>query len=411
VREIKLREFQQSGPVELTVTQRDALVELIPTLLIRPVKGSSGTFTLVPQSTVGAVVVDGLAVVIEPKIPIDRVLFLISYCLDPKNWKKSTFQFDEAESLVEAVAVSFAALLERAFHRGLLQGYRSEEDSLATVRGRIRFDEQLRRRNGIAPPVEVVFDEFTEDITENRILKAALNRLRHLRFRSEFASRRLRRFDQTLANVSLVQYPIRSVPEVQYTRLNEHYRPAIELARLILSWFSLELKHGESRGSAFLVDMNVVFERFVHTALREALGLSERQFPLGLNGRDLHLDCAMRVELLPDLSWWSGGRCEFVGDVKYKAVNVAGIKHPDLYQLLAYTVATKLPTGLLIYASGEGEPARHVVTNVGKNLEVMSVNLHGTPSDILSQMQVVADVVSAQNWSNKAAARDLPGSR
>jgi 5-methylcytosine-specific restriction enzyme subunit McrC len=197
VREIRLREFQQSEPVELSVTQRDALAELVPSLNIRPVKGSSGAFSLTPQSTVGAAVVEGLAVVLEPKIPIDRVLFLISYCLDPKNWKHSAFQFDAADSLVEAIGISFASLLERALHRGLLQGYRPEEDSLSTVRGRIRFDEQLRRRNGSAPPVEVVFDEFTEDITENRILKAALNRLRHLRFRSEFAQRRLRRFDQT----------------------------------------------------------------------------------------------------------------------------------------------------------------------------------------------------------------------
>ena len=28
-----------------------------------------------------------------------------------------------------------------------------------------------------------------------------------------------------------------------------------------------------------------------------------------------------------------------VGDLKYKRVNVEGVKHPDLYQLLAYATA------------------------------------------------------------------------
>jgi 5-methylcytosine-specific restriction enzyme subunit McrC len=146
--------------------------------------------------------------------------------------------------------------------------------------------------------------------------------------------------------------------------------------------------------------MNTVFERFVYTALKEALGLSERQFPLGRRCRNLHLDSAQRVDLQPDLSWWSGGRCEFVGDVKYKAVNVAGIKHPDLYQLLAYTVAAQVPTGLLIYAAGEGTPARHKVTHAGKCLEVVSVDLKGAPPTILERMTAVASVVCSQRAVN-----------
>jgi 5-methylcytosine-specific restriction enzyme subunit McrC len=46
------------------------------------------------------------------------------------------------------------------------------------VRGSIRFDERVRKRFGIPLPVEVRFDEFTEDILENRLLKAALRLLR-----------------------------------------------------------------------------------------------------------------------------------------------------------------------------------------------------------------------------------------
>ena len=47
---------------------------------------------------------------------------------------------------------------------GLLQGYRHEEEALHTVRGRIRFNDQVNRRFGVPLLLEVAFDEFTEDI-------------------------------------------------------------------------------------------------------------------------------------------------------------------------------------------------------------------------------------------------------
>ena len=74
------------------------------------------------------------------------------------------------------------------------------------VRGRIRFDDQVRRRFGILLPVEVRFDDFTEDILENRLLKAALAVLGTLRLRSESSRQSLRRFNHVLDLVSLQTY-------------------------------------------------------------------------------------------------------------------------------------------------------------------------------------------------------------
>ena len=97
--------------------------------------------------------------------------------------------------------------------------------------------------------------------------------------------------------------------------------------------------------------MNRVFEDFVIVALREALGLSAIIFTQGASGKLLHLDEARRVRLEPDMSWWEGSFCTFVGDVKYK--RLTGNKNADLYQMLAYLAATDLQSGLLVYAAGE----------------------------------------------------------
>src|SRR5690606_22163318 len=248
-------------------------------------------------------------------------------------------------------------------------------------------DDQLRSRFGIAPPVEVRFDDFTEDIEVNRLLKAAIRRLGRLRIRSIKARRSLRSFDQALMRVSDVDYDPRRLPEFDWNRLNAHYRTATELAKLILRSSSFELRRGNVRSAAFLVDMNKVFEDFVVLALRETLGLTEWEFPQGVRTR---LDRAGLVRLEPDISWWEDGICVFVGDVKYKKVRADGVNHPDLYQLLAYVVANQLTGGLLIYAAGEDQPAVHEVLHIDRRLEVMTLDLSGDPEVVLTQIREVA---------------------
>jgi len=394
IRHLTLSEYLRTPGVPLSAAEVDGFqkIERHP-VDITPSVGQPGCYDLTPGSQVEIIELETLAVEIRPKIEIDRVLFLVSYAVDPDRWRDTLAGFATERSLVEAIAPGFAAQARRAFRRGLLTGYRAEEDALQTVRGRVRFEDQLRRRFGRFPPAEVRYDEFTADIEENRLVKAAMARLRRTRIRSAAVRASLRALDGILEAVKLVEYDPRRLPTIIYTHLNSHYRPAVELAKLILRTVSIELRRGEIRASAFLVDMNEVFENFVVVALRDALGLSERAWPQGARCRRIVLDQAGIVDLEPDLSWWDGNVCTFVGDVKYKRVSVTGIKHPDLYQLLAYTVATNLPGGLLIYAAGEGDERFHRVVHAGKDLHVIPLDLRGGPHAILAQIDRVATMV------------------
>ena len=319
------------------------------------------------------------------------MLFLISYALDVRGFKPEDFRFGDAPDLFEAMIPGFVAQVRRAFRRGLLRGYRVEEEALHGVRGRIRFNDQIRDRFGISPPVEVSYDDFTEDTEMNRLIKAALVRLGRMRIRSRDARRSLRAFDRVLGQVADVEYRRGAIPDFSFDRLNRHYEPAIRLAQLILRSTTIEFSRGGVRSASFLVDMNKVFEDFMVTALRETLGVTERDFPQGASGRLLWL-AGDRIRLKPDLSWWEGRRCVFVGDLKYKKTDY-GIPNADLYQLLAYTIAADLPSGLLIYAQGERDPTVYSVRHAGKLLEITAVDLSGSPEQILADVSRVADTI------------------
>ena len=299
----------------------------------------------------------------------------------------------------------FAASARRAFSRGVVHGYRTEEEALHTVRGRIRFADQMRRRFGIPMPVEVRYDDFTEDVLANRLVRRAAERLGRMRIRSPSSRAGLAWIDGTLENVALVEYPRHAVPEVVFNRLNEHYREVVALARLILRHGTIETGRGAIRAPGFLMDMNRVFQEFVTRALRESLGLSDRTFRSDSGVRGVTLDEARRVDLRPDLSWWEGPTCRFVGDAKYKRVQDGHVPNADLYQLLAYATALDLPGGLLVYAQGEAADAVHVVRHAGRRLEVAALDLSGTIDELRRRIEGLAERVRRLRDAGPAASR------
>ena len=390
---IDLREYEPSDHIKLPVVDRDSLKEYLPSLKIEPAQGKADTYQITPSSVVGAIEIGDLTVLIQPKIGIPNLLSLACYAMGAfRHRENQMFDFEEdVEAVPDTLALALAAAARRAFSRGLLHGYLTEEEALQTVRGRIRFDEQLRRRFGLPLPIEVTYDEFTDDILENRLVKSAVLRLGEMRLRSSRARRDLGWIMAMLEDVSHSDFAPKDIPEVSFNRLNEHYRIVVQLSRLILRNSAFESRRGQVRATGFLMDMNSVFQEFVTVALREELRLSPHSFG---EKEIASLDMTENVHLRPDLTWRESGNCLFVGDAKYKAADQS-VPNSDLYQLLAYVSALDLPGGMLIYAKGESDPVTYQVRHSRKQLEIAALDLSGSLDEVLDRVKVVASRVRA----------------
>ena len=394
----------------LSAAQRDTLLREANTLNLRiePVVDALDSYRVTAGHKVGTIEVGELSVLIEPKIGIPQLLSLACYAMGVFRFEEDTpFDFKETETLPDVLAIALASAARGAFVSGLLHGYRTEEDALPTVRGRIRLEDQMRRRFGVGLPVEVRYDEFTDDILENQLVKAAASRLSRMRLRSVKARRGLSWVAGMLEQVSLVEFGASDVPETRFDRLNEHYRGVVGLARLVLRHSEFESGRGHVRASGFLMNMNNLFQEFVTVALREALGASEQTLRSDRGVRRVTLDEGGLAGLQPDLSWWDGATCTFVGDAKYKNLTNRRVPGTDLYQLLAYATALDLPGGLLVYAQGEADTASYVVRHSGKRLDVVALDLSGTLDEVLERVRYVAERVRAlrdtARWASRAA--------
>ena len=137
-----------------------------------------GLFRIEPVGMVGSVRTPTVQLEVRPKdrLGLSRLLFLLSYAGN-QGFRDDPVAAVEDSDLWSALAESLAQLADRALSRGVLQGYLTVDESLRTVKGRIRISDQISRRPGMLVPLEVSYDEFTEDIAENRILRAALERM------------------------------------------------------------------------------------------------------------------------------------------------------------------------------------------------------------------------------------------
>ncbi|MFE2056681.1 McrC family protein [Streptomyces sp. NPDC059446] len=352
-----------------------------------------GFWSLRAGSKVGAVAVtapDGGApftVRVTPKVPIVRLFFLLGYSLDPnRNWRDGEVEVTEHRDLLPALAHAVERQVDRALRQGLLQGYRPTEESALVVRGRIREAEQVRRRFGAMLPVEVVYDEFTIDIAENRILRTAVDRLLRLPGVPHDVRRRLLHQRARLSDVTAIVRG-QPVPGWLPTRLNTRYHQALRLARAVLDGISAEHSPGGLLIDGFLFDMNKLFEDFVTVALRNAFHTRGSGHAVRL--QDLHhLDEAAAIRMKPDLVLYepAGGTPCAVLDAKYKAERRGGYPDADLYQMLAYCTALGLREGHLVYAKGNAPHAAHQVRHAGIVIHQHALDLNQEPNGLLAEV-------------------------
>lgn len=365
------------------------------------------------RNYVGSISVGGIQVLVRPKIPLRNLFLLLEVGLRERDWRDEATQYETSEDLLPAFVSFFARTTETTLARGLYHSYRERRDRLPAMRGRIDIARQLARP-GVEIPTACRFTEFTADLVENSYLRAAVSRSLRVAGVQAADRHRLMRHLVALEDVGDVRHHPADFDDVVFTRLNEHYRPALRLARLVLENLTLRDAIGEVETSSFMLDMNDLFERFVTERLRRALRGR-------LDVKDQHsdyLDTGRDVRIQPDLVFGPESSPRFVADIKYKLTDEsAGGRNADLYQLLAYTTALDLTEGLLIYClsadgtlAAAGMPARSSVRvrHTDTVLHTYALDLSGTPDEVGKNMGALADWIAERAAAANSGATPAP---
>jgi 5-methylcytosine-specific restriction enzyme subunit McrC len=337
---------------------------------------------------------DPIEVRIEPKVTIDRLLFLVGYAERQQKWRQEEIGVQEAPDLLPVAAHAFARAADRALREGVLLGYREIDAALSQVVGRVKESDQLRVRYGFPLPVEVRYDDFTPDIAENQLLLAAAHRLLRL---TDIYTETRKSLHHLLTRMTGVKRlaPGRPLPRWYPTRLNRRYSTALGLAELVLRGASYELDGADNLRADGLLVLNMwkVFEDFITAALTGAL----RRYGGECSAQDKrhHLDDAHLFQLIPDLVYDRPGTDGIqapaaVIDAKYVIETGSSANRDHIYQVLAYCTAAQVNRGYVIYAEGPAQPFVHRIRGTDIEIVQYPLDLSQSPSELLSELAKLA---------------------
>jgi 5-methylcytosine-specific restriction enzyme subunit McrC len=376
--------IEENDPTGATVElDAAAAAALQHTGLVQVQPSGPQNWLLRPCGKVGAVRAGSLDVAVTPKVGIARLLFMLGYATAP-GFQPDDVTGTEDLDLLPAMAETLCRHVQRALGPGVLQGYRMRDEALTVVRGRPRLADQFARRPGTLLPLEVTYDEYSADISENRVLRGALRRMWTVPRLPPGARARLTHLDGRLDGVQPL-VPGAPLPQWQATRLNQRYQPALRLAELVLRHQSFEVGPGGLRVASFVVDMAKVFEDFVTTALQQAL----KRYPGGIKAQfTTTLDEDEGIRIRPDVVHIHNETPCIIVDAKYKIQS--GVDNPDHYQMLAYCIALTVPVGWLVYAQGNPDAAQARIRNTGITVIATPLDLNVTPGELLDQIDELA---------------------
>jgi 5-methylcytosine-specific restriction enzyme subunit McrC len=286
----------------------------------------------------------------------------------------------------------FATHLREEWQRGAYRNYEVVEEVTSVLKGKWRVNEQLKRpeRRHV---FLVAYDEFTADNQLNQIFRFVVERLWKLT--RDYDNRlMLGELRQWMDEVTLVGHITeRHVNGLQLTRLNERYRPLLNLARMFLDSGALQIAAGDLSTFAFVFDMNQLFEKFIagfiHRYAAQVLSdeLKACDFLPQSRGASLHLarrDEKKVFQTRPDIAFRSGGeKFPLLIDTKYKRLNERdtklGVSQSDFYQMHAYAHRYSCSRVILLYPQingvKESPKACFKLERCNHTVEVASVNL------------------------------------
>ena len=199
--------------------------------------------------------------------------------------------------------------------RGVAHKYVTFTDNIGAVRGRINLVEQVSINWNRLDRMSCVWDEFTLDTPINRLFKCVC---RFLSERVNYleAARLLVDCEALLSEVEDVSpaTALRDVWNLRFDRSVERFRVAFDLGRRLLAGVGHNLGVGSANTFVFLLDMNQVFEDYVHAVLESHFNMAvEKQEYVGKLFEASRGGIFQRA----DYYWRSGTTC-WIGDAKYK---------------------------------------------------------------------------------------------
>lgn len=272
-------------------------------------------------------------------------------------------QDDIAKESSIITASVYITLLKALCSRPLMgKMVKTEQNLVGKAKGKIVFSKNIRANTlrGRDDRIYCRYLQYSEDILENRVLKAALHKA-ELFLNQYFGSAS----GEKNTFRDMIAYCRKALEHVSYTKISRldlnkikttgvyiYYKPVINAAKMVLNEITLEANGGSAVTSyvvPYAISMDKLFEMYVRAYFKRAGVLSYNSKEKGIMISQYDDKTAVLREPGKSQSYYIGGNVKpdiiihdpetgkyVVFDVKYKEAINTKYARPDRMQILAY---------------------------------------------------------------------------
>ena len=273
-----------------------------------------------------------------------------------KDVPSETFQFAGLDTarmdIYEIFIHMYLQEVIKLLKSGLRSGYIERQDNLNFYKGKLNTSMQIRKNSVHKERFFMEYDEFLPDRSENRIIKATLQKLLKL---SESAGNRklikqlLLQFDGVSASI---QYDV-DFSKIVISRNTKLYENLMNWSKVFLKEKSFVTFTGAKDARALLFPMETVFESYVGQEIQKFFKKEGWNVSLQDHGKYLFTDPCNKFALRPDIVMRKEDKI-FILDTKWKILidnkrKNYGITQSDMYQMYAYGKKYQCEHIILLY--------------------------------------------------------------
>lgn len=321
-------------------------------------------------------------------IPVQNIYYMLCYAWN-RSIKRDNIDISQIKgnNLYDLLAHVLCKSLSAIIKKGIYKEYTLVHEETYSLKGKIDFDSSLKRnsfRNGRA---FCEFDEFSDDIIHNQIIKATLYNLLKSTSVDSKIKEEIMKIYHYFGHITSIKLSKTDFDNAKIHRNNRHYKLSLEICRLIYKDMIVDESKGEiSFNFKEQEKISYIFEDFVRNFYKIHLTanyVGREPIKWNLIGDEKDLLPKMETDItikrnneviIMDTKYYKNTLARNMGKDKYHSTN--------MYQMFSYLKNAEVKgeeyrtsTGILLYPQVDLE-LNNSYKMEGHYLKICTVNLH-----------------------------------